>query len=71
MISVERFLEQQGLQPVLSEAGGSAFPLAGDCRTAESNPAADRFCAMMKKTRRSVRDTRDTQGVSWLACREP
>ncbi|MGE4642557.1 regulatory protein RecX [Bifidobacterium catenulatum] len=26
MISAERFLEQQGLQPVLSEAGGSAFP---------------------------------------------
>ena len=25
MISVERFLEQQGLQPVLSEAGGSAL----------------------------------------------
>lgn len=25
MISAERFLEQQGLQPVLSEAGGSAF----------------------------------------------
>ena len=40
-------------------------------RAAESNPAADRFCAMMKKTRRSVCDTHDTQGVSWSACREP
>lgn len=29
MISVERFLEQQGLQPVLSEAGGSALSSGG------------------------------------------
>lgn len=29
MISAERFLEQQGLQPVLSEAGGSALSHGG------------------------------------------
>lgn len=69
MISVERFLEQQGLQPVLSEAGGSALSsgrrlqdgrIESGCGQVLCNDEED----MPKRTRHARHAGRVVAGVS-------
>ena len=69
MISAERFLEQQGLQPVSSEVGGLALSCGGRPQAGRTEFDYDRTPSIGGNDTPSVRDTHDTQGVSQSACR--
>ena len=69
MISAERFLEQQASSRYHPRLGALPFPAVVGRRPVEPNSITTELRPLAAVTRRGVRDTHDTQGVSQSACR--